>query len=65
MPISSVTSQINNATAVQQQATVARATEVENDKDKDDGASQAAAAAARPTVNTSGQTIGSIINVQA
>jgi len=65
MEISSVSSNSGNLAAVQPQAV--RAREVENDKDKDDSASKAVApqTAPRPTVNTSGQTVGSIINTQA
>lgn len=70
MAISPVSSGVNTATAVQPQNQPARAKEVENDKDKDDGASKAAAqntaqAAPRPTVNTSGQVVGSVVNTQA
>ena len=67
MAISSVSSNVNTAAAVQAQSQTARAKEVENDNDKDDGASSAAAtqAAPRPTVNTSGQVIGSIVDTQA
>ncbi len=66
MEISSVSSSVKNAAAVQPQNPPVRAKEVENDKDKDDGASRAAAqAASRPTINTSGQVVGSIVNTQA
>lgn len=67
MAISPVSSSVNNTAAVQPQKPPVPAKEVENDKDKDDGASKAAAAqtAPRPTVNTSGQVIGSNINTQA
>ena len=67
MAIGSVSSSVNTSAAVQVRGSEeTRKNEVENDGDKDDGASGAAAQAAqRPTVNTSGQTIGSVINVQA
>ena len=70
MAISPVSSNVNTATAVQPQTQPVRAKEAENDKDKDDGASKAVAqnaaqAAPRPTVNTSGQVIGSVVNTQA
>jgi hypothetical protein len=65
MAISSVSSGISAATQLQSQPV--RGREAENDKDKDDGAANAVAQAAaqRPSVNTSGQVVGSVINVQA
>lgn len=39
--------------------------EKENDGDRDDGGAPKVSAPPAPTVNTSGQTIGSIINVTA
>lgn len=69
MAISSVTSGYNNVVAdAQAQAQAPRVREVENDGDSDDKRAQAAQAtspAPQPTVNTLGQTVGSIINVQA
>jgi hypothetical protein len=53
----------------QPQTATERAVEKENDKDKDDAAKAAAANAQiqnlQPTVNTSGQSVGAIINVKA
>lgn len=54
----------------QPQTQTERATEAENDKDSDDAKKAAAANVAanqppKPTVNTSGQTVGAIINVKA
>ncbi len=66
MEISSAASQIKSTTSVQT-ATV-RTKEVKNDNDKNDAATKPAAAQdtkAPPTVNTNGQTIGSIINIHA
>ena len=65
-PVSpNISSQIGT---VKQNTTPPASTEVrgekENDGDKDDGASSKVSAPA-PTVNTSGQTIGSTINVTA
>lgn len=70
MAIGPVSSGVNTTSSVQAQNQAVRAREVENDKDKDDGASAAAAknaaqAAPRPSVNTSGQVVGSIVNTQA
>jgi hypothetical protein len=66
MSVSSVSSNTNAATAVQPQRQPERANEVENDGDKDDNASKAIAQTApRPTVNTNGETVGSIVNTQA
>lgn len=69
MAISSVTSGYNNVVAdAQAQARTPRVREVENDGDRDDKrakAAQVAAQPAQPTVNTLGQTVGSVINVQA
>jgi hypothetical protein len=44
-----------------------RAVEKENDKDRDDAKKAAAATSVpiQPTVNTSGQTVGAVINVKA
>ena len=63
MAIIPVSSNINTAAAIQGRGQVARAKEVENNKD--DKASAAAQAAPRPTVNTIGQMVGSIVNTQA
>ena len=52
----------------QPQSQTERAAEQENDKDSDDGTKAVAVnanAPLQPTVNTSGQTVGAIINVQA
>ncbi len=71
MAISSVSSGVNIATAVQPQILPSRVKDLENDKDKDDGASKAAAqnataiAETRPTVNTTGRVVGSVTNTQA
>jgi len=66
MQINTASPSLQKTTAVQPQAQASRAKEVENDKDKDDGASKVATQAApRPTVNTSGQVVGSFINTQA
>jgi hypothetical protein len=66
MAISSVSSGSVNFAAMQSPVHAESVRERENDGDSDDGASQSVAATQpRPTVNTSGQTIGSIINVQA
>lgn len=59
---SSYTSQVQ----LQSQLPSERVGERENDNDTDDARTAAAAnVAQKPTVNTSGQTIGSIINVTA
>lgn len=66
MSISSVVSNVQNASAVQPQKQPSRAKEVEGDKDKDDSASKVVAQAApRPSVNVSGQTVGSIVDTFA
>ena len=67
MTISAISPSVNQPAAVQPLKQTASAQVAGNDKDKDDGASQAAAvqAAPRPTVNTSGQVVGSHINTQA
>lgn len=69
MAISSVTSGYNNIVAdAQAQTQAPRVREVENDGDKDDKRAKAVSASpqpAQPTVNALGQTVGSIINVQA
>lgn len=69
MAISSVTSGYNNVIAdAQAQAQTPRVREVENDGDTDDKNAKAAQAVQQPpqpTVNALGQTVGSIINVQA
>jgi len=52
----------------QPQSQVERAAEAENDKDSDDAKKAAAAATGvpiQPTVNTSGQKVGAVINVKA
>ena len=63
MAVSSVSSNTNQVQHLQQSAPPVRA-EKENDGDKDDGASTKINAP-KPTVNTSGQTIGSTISVTA
>lgn len=66
MTISSVSAHVNHTSAVQPQKQPTSVKEVENDKDKDDGGSTVAAQAApRPSVNTSGQVVGSHINTTA
>lgn len=68
MEISSAASSVRNTPPVQPQTPPVRTKEVENDGDKDDSATKLAAAtqaAQRPTVNTSGQVVGSIVNTQA
>ena len=66
MALSSVSSGVNTTAAVQPQSQPVRAKEAENDKDKDDGASKVATQATpSPTVNTSGQVVGSLVNTQA
>ncbi len=67
MEISSGSAHLKNVNAVQPQNPPVRAKEVENDKDKDDSAAKAAVApsAPRPTVNTNGQVVGSLINALA
>ncbi|OGT20188.1 MAG: hypothetical protein A2522_06510 [Gallionellales bacterium RIFOXYD12_FULL_53_10] len=63
MQISSVHSATNFS--VQPQSAITHAKEIENDGDKDDAAQNAVTAQSAPTVNTSGQSIGNIINIQA
>ena len=66
MSISPVASSVQHTPAVQSQTQPVRAKEVENDKDKDDGASKVVAPPTpSPSVNTSGQVVGSTINTQA
>lgn len=66
MEISSVSSSSKSVAAVQSPTQTSRAREAENDNDKDDGAAKIAQQATpRPTVNTSGQVVGSIIDTQA
>lgn len=68
MSVNSVNSGSSYASQIQAQPQMhsERAGEKENDNDSDDvGAAAAVNAAPKPTVNTSGQTIGSIINVKA
>jgi hypothetical protein len=68
MAISSIGSASNYVSQVQPQpqSHAERVAEKENDGDRDDGGMAAAMnAASRPTVNTSGQTVGSIISVKA
>lgn len=66
MSISPVSSSYSNIANTQAPIHSERAGERENDGDQDDGGSAAVTAAQpRPTVNTSGQVIGSILNVQA
>jgi hypothetical protein len=69
MAISSVSSNnisqaINNNQGVPQSTSKEVRGEKENDGDRDDGASSRVTAPT-PTVNTSGQTTGAIINVKA
>ena len=66
MAINAVNSSSNYVSQVQPQPQ--GRDEREAVKDRDDGAKAAAAQAAqasKPTVNTQGQTVGSVINVQA
>ncbi len=63
MSISSVSSNISSQVSSLQQNIPSARAEKENDGDKDDGSSKMNAA--KPTVNTSGQTIGANINVTA
>ena len=70
MAIGSVSSGANAASLVQTQNQTVRPREAENDKDKDDGSVKAAAqnaaqSAPRPTINTSGQVVGTLIDTQA
>ncbi len=69
MAINAVTSGSNYVSQVQPQPQThaERVNEKKQDGDRDDGGSAAATANAvlKPTVNTSGQTVGSIINVKA
>lgn len=66
MSISSVSSSYSNAAAVQPQSRAEAVPDREGDADGDDGSKVAAAPASQgPTVNTSGQTVGNIINTQA
>jgi hypothetical protein len=67
MAVNSVTSS-NYVSQVQPQPqpNAERVGEKENDGDRDDGSKAAAVQnAPKPTVNTQGQTIGSVINVKA
>jgi hypothetical protein len=63
MQINSVHSATNFS--VQPPSAIAHTKEIENDGDKDDGAQHPIATQSGPTVNTSGQSIGNIINIQA
>ena len=64
MAISSVSSNISSQVSnIKPSAPPVRA-ERENDGDKDDG-SASKVSAAKPTVNTSGETIGANVNVKA
>ncbi|MBI1174098.1 MAG: hypothetical protein GC139_02395 [Sideroxydans sp.] len=66
MSISSVSSSYSNTAAIQPQSQPAEVRDREGDADGDDSSKVAAAPASQgPTVNTSGQTVGSIINTQA
>ncbi|BBI99593.1 hypothetical protein FGKAn22_12860 [Ferrigenium kumadai] len=68
MAISSVNSGSNYVSQVQPQPQThaERVAEKENDGDRDDGGMAAAMnAPSQPTVNTSGQTVGSVISVKA
>jgi len=66
MSINSVSANVQNTSPVQPQTQPVRATEVENDKDKDDGASTTAVQSTPgPSVNTTGQVVGGIVNTQA
>jgi len=64
MAINSVSSDVQSTPVVQPQNKPAHTKEVENNKSKDDTASKAQSAP-RPTVNTSGQVVGSHVNTQA
>ncbi|MFA6121156.1 MAG: hypothetical protein WCT35_11535 [Sideroxydans sp.] len=69
MAVSGVNSGSNYVSQVQPQPQThaERVTEKEGDKDRDDGVKVLAAQqeAPKPTVNTQGQTVGSIISVKA
>jgi hypothetical protein len=69
MAISGVSSGSNYVSQVQPQPQThaERVTEKENDKDRDDTTKVVAAqqVASKPSVNTQGQTVGSIISVKA
>lgn len=68
MAVNSVNSGSNYVSLVQPQpqSYAERIAEKENDGDRDDGSKASAAPAQpQPTVNTSGQTVGSIISVKA
>ena len=66
MSINSVSSNVQNTPPLQPQTQQAPVKEAENDKDSDDGASKAVAQPAPgPSVNSTGQVVGNIINTQA
>lgn len=67
MAINSINSGGNYVSQVQPQpqSHAERVSEKENDGDRDDGGMAAVNATPQPTVNTSGQTVGSILNVKA
>jgi len=68
MAIDPVNSGSNYVSQVQPQPQThsERVAEQENDKDRDDASKAAAAQSiSKPTVNTQGQTVGSVINVKA
>jgi hypothetical protein len=66
MPISSISSGSSNIAALLPQSQPPQVREREGDGDGDDGSKVAATSASQgPTVNTSGQVVGSLINVQA
>lgn len=68
MSVNSVNSANNYVSQVQPQPQnyAERVAEKENDRDRDDAVKAAAAKVPpQPTVNTSGQTVGAVINVKA
>lgn len=68
MAINSINSGSNYVSQVQPQpqSHAERIAEKENDGDRDDGGmASAVSATPQPAVNTSGQTVGSILNVKA
>ncbi len=69
MAISSIASGHNNIAAVQAPPQAQRVRKAEADGDRDDGGSKAVQAAKvappAPSVNTSGQVVGQILNVTA
>lgn len=67
MAISSINSGSNYVSQVQPQpqSHAERVAEQENDRDRDDGSMAAKSATPQPTVNTRGQTVGSVISIKA